>query len=283
MNNVIGHIKQKELFSKMILNKKIPHAFLFEGEDMIGKKTFALAFAKLVLGENSPDLYLAEDNLEISKIREIKNFLSYKSYHNTKKIVIIDNAHLMRKDAQNSLLKILEEPSKDSVLILITSFKDLILKTLLSRVQEINFYKAEKQALEDYLIKRNLNKEEIEEILFLSSLKQGKAIELVENSLKKEFYLKTIRYLEKIKEKDLEKRFDYIKEIYEDKEIVLESLNLFERFFRREMFLILYHKSKKYSLIEVKNIIEKIQETKYYFNNTNTNKKLLLENLMINI
>ncbi len=283
MNNVIGHIKQKELFSKMILNKKIPHAFLFEGEDMIGKKTFALAFAKLVLGENSPDLYLVEGNLEISKIREIKNFLSYKSYYNTKKIVIIDNAHLMRKDAQNSLLKILEEPSKDSVLILITSFKDLILKTLLSRVQEINFYKAEKQALEDYLIKRNLNKEEIEEILFLSSLKQGKAIELVENSLKKEFYLKTIRYLEKIKEKDLEKRFDYIKEIYEDKEIVLESLNLFERFFRREMFLILYHKSKKYSLIEVKNIIEKIQETKYYFNNTNTNKKLLLENLMINI
>lgn len=84
-----------------------------------------------------------------------------------------------------------------------------------------------------------------------------------------------------------EKRFEYVKEIYEDREIVLEVLNTFERFFRRLMFFKLYGKTsdsfKNYSLLKIKNVIEEIQKTKYYFNNTNTNKKLLLENLMINI
>ena len=68
MNNVIGHEKQKEFLTKVVLNKKIPHAFLFAGEDMVGKKTLAFAFAKLI--------FLKSDTcarLKLKRNRNIRN------------------------------------------------------------------------------------------------------------------------------------------------------------------------------------------------------------------
>ena len=111
MNNIIGHKKQKQILRNF---KEVPHALVFEGEDMIGKKTMAIAFAKLILCDYnacntcktcidiskniSPDLLFIlpeNNNIEINKIRELKTFLSFKSFSNKKKIAIIDDAHLM--------------------------------------------------------------------------------------------------------------------------------------------------------------------------------------------
>ena len=306
MNKVIGHKKQLDFFSKIIEEGKIPHAFLFFGEDKIGKKTFAFHLAKLILCENkaclecktcldidkriSPDVCLIEsenNNIEIDKIRMLKEFLSLKSYSNKKKIAIINDAHLMRKDAQNSLLKLLEEPPENSVLILVTNFKEMILETIKSRVQTINFSKVQSEEIEAYLKEKEIEAKLIEETVFYAGGKIGKAIEFLENADQREFFSKTMNYLKRMEIDGFEKRFEYVKEIYEDREIVLEVLNTFERFFRRLMFFKLYGKTsdsfKNYSLLKIKNVIEEIQKTKYYFNNTNTNKKLLLENLMINI
>ncbi|MGI6341039.1 MAG: ATP-binding protein [Minisyncoccales bacterium] len=204
MNNVIGHEKQKEFLTKVVLNKKIPHAFLFAGEDMVGKKTLAFAFAKLILCDNnacqtcktctdidkriSPDLYFVSDennNIEIDKIRAVREFLRLKSYSNKKKIAIIDNAHLMGNDAQNSILKLLEEPPENSILILVTSFKEMILETIKSRVQEINFNKVSRKEIEEYLILKGADEKEAEEISIFSGGKIGKAIEFLNDALKK--------------------------------------------------------------------------------------------------
>ncbi len=309
MSKVIGHQKQKDLLAKVILNNNIPHAFLFTGGEQVGKKMFALNFAKMILCENnacgtcktcldiekniSPDLCLianGNDNIEIEKIREIREFLRLKSYSNKKKVAIIDNAHLIATDGQNSLLKLLEEPPENSILILITSFSEMILGTIKSRVQTINFNGIPNKEIEKYLISVGATEIEAQEISTYSSGKIGKAIELFKDSEKKEFFIKTLNYLKEIENKGFDKRFEYVKEIYkdpEDKEAVSEILNIFERFFRKIMFLKLYKKDsgsfRNHSLLQIKKIIEEIQSTKYYFNNTNTNKKLLLENLMINI
>ncbi len=300
MNNIIGHKKQKQILRNF---KEVPHALVFEGEDMIGKKTMAIAFAKLILCDYnacntcktcidiskniSPDLLFIlpeNNNIEINKIRELKTFLSFKSFSNKKKIAIIDDAHLMNNASQNSILKLLEEPPKDSILILITNFKDRLLKTIRSRVQEISFNKVLRKEIEDYLEEKGLSKEEVQEISFFSGGKPGKALEFFNDPLKKEFFKKTITYLNQIKTQELQKRFAYVETIYKDKEIASEILDIFERFFRREMLLKLYSKHGiNDSLLQTKNIISKVQETKYFLNNTNTNKKLLLENLMINI
>ncbi len=306
MNKIIGHKKQKDFLAKIVLNKNIPHAFLFCGGDMIGKKTFAITLSKLILCNNnacdnckicmdidrniSPDVCFVKEennNIEIDKIRALKEFLKLKSYSNKKKIAIIDNAHLMGIDSQNSILKLLEEPPENSILILVTSYKEMILGTIKSRVQTVNFNQVPKKEIEDYLILKGVDKKEAENISFLSGGKMGKAIEFLNDLEKKEFFSKTLAYLQNIRKQEFDKRFEYVKEIYEDKEMVSEILSIFERFFRRIMFLKLYKKDcgdfNDYSLLKIKNIIEEVEKTKYYFSNTNTNKKLLLENLMINI
>ena len=306
MNKIIGHKKQKDFLIKIALSDQIPHAFIFSGVDKIGKTSIALAFSKLILCSNNgcndcrtcadidknvfPDLCFISsqnNNIEIEKIRSIREFLNLKSYNSKKKIAIIENAHLMGVDGQNSILKILEEPPKDSIIILVTSFPEMILATIKSRVQKIDFNGVSRKEIEEYLILKGADKKEAEEIGMFSSGKIGKAIELLENKEEKEFFLETMKTIRFLMGQGFEKRFEYVKNIYEDKEKVAEILNIFERFMRRIMFLKLYNKEdndfKSYSLLRIKDIIEEIQKTKYYFNNTNTNKKLLLENLMIKI
>lgn len=293
MNKIIGHKKQKDFLTKIALSEKIPHAFLFSGTARIGKTTTAIAFAKLILQDqkvNSPDLCIISplnNNIEIDKIRDLREFLKLKSYNNKNKVAIIEDAHLMRKDSQNSILKILEEPPENSVLILVTSFSEMILDTIKSRVQKIDFSPVNKKEIENFLILKGAKKEEAEEISMFSSGKVGKAIEFLEDKEQREFFSETIKSIRNLKKQAFEKRFEYVKEIYEEKEKLPEILNIFERFFRRIMFLKLYNKEdndfKEYSLLKIKNIIEEIEKTKYYLNNTNTNKKLLLENLIIKI
>ena len=207
MNKIIGHKKQKDFLTKIVLNKNIPHAFLFCGADMIGKKTLAIAFTKLILCDNnacnncktcididkniSPDVCIVSEennNIEIDKIRALKEFLKLKSYSNKKKIAIIDNAHLMGIDSQNSILKLLEEPPENSILILITSYKEMILETIKSRVQTVNFNGISKKEIEEFLILKGANKEDAESISFLSGGKIGKAIEFLNDQEKKDFF-----------------------------------------------------------------------------------------------
>ena len=83
-----------------------------------------------------------EDGKEIpiSKIREVQNFLSYKSYYSSAyKSVIVDNAEKMNREAQSCFLKTLEEPKGKTLLILISSKPDMLLPTIFSRCQTIKF------------------------------------------------------------------------------------------------------------------------------------------------
>jgi DNA polymerase-3 subunit delta' len=72
-------------------------------------------------------------------VRPIQQFLSVATMLGGKKIVIVDDAHKMTQEAQNCLLKTLEEPPHDSVLILITSDRHLLFPTIVSRCQVVNF------------------------------------------------------------------------------------------------------------------------------------------------
>ena len=77
----------------------------------------------------------------MSQIREVQNFLSYKSYNGGFKIVIIDEAEKMNSEAQNCFLKTLEEPKGQTILFLISSKPDVLLPTIFSRCQTMKFFK----------------------------------------------------------------------------------------------------------------------------------------------
>ena len=101
------------------------------------------------------------------------------------------------------------------------------------------------------------------------------------NEEKKFFLFKTLEDIKSLEKQGFNERFEYAKTISEDSEKMEEVLDIFERYFRGVMLFKLFKNQSKIS--KTKKIIESVQETKYYFKNTNTNKKLLLENLLIKL
>ncbi len=173
-NNIRGNDKVKSILKKSLDNKTILHSYMFIGEEGIGKKMFANEFAKMVLCENfdgeecdkcksciefssgnNPDFsYIEPDGkiIKIEQIRQMQAKVIEKPINSSKKIYIIDNADLMTKEAQNCLLKTLEEPPEYIVIILIVSNENKVLTTIKSRCMKIYFEKLADSEIKKYLI-----------------------------------------------------------------------------------------------------------------------------------
>ena len=155
MDNIIGHENEKKLLCKLVEEDKVNHAYLFLGKDGIGKKMLAIEFAKKINGVDfldEADFKIITPENNIIKVEEIRDLISQvylKPIYLKRKIFIIDDADKMNVNAQNALLKILEEPPIYATIILIVSNKEKIIKTIQSRVTEIKF-----NALTDYEIEK---------------------------------------------------------------------------------------------------------------------------------
>ncbi len=120
-------------------NQKLPHAILLCGKKGIGKASFAKEIALKITNSN-PDILLIEKEAEkreinVEKIRAIKDFVNQTSAISNDKFIIIDSACELNKSASNALLKILEEPQKNNFLILIGHNINRVLPTIRSRCQ----------------------------------------------------------------------------------------------------------------------------------------------------
>jgi len=160
---VIGHTKQLAILRSALSAERLHHAYLFVGPDGIGKRTTAIAIAKAIhcaesiedfcgicvncariSDGNHPDVRLIQplpDKKEISiqQIREIERELNFRSFSGKRKIAVIDPATLMNLSAQNALLKTLEEPPADSVIVLIAPNSGGLLPTVRSRCVRLSF------------------------------------------------------------------------------------------------------------------------------------------------
>lgn len=119
---------------------EIPHAILFSGTRGTGKTTLARIFAREI-GTSSVDLYEidAASNRGIDDIRELKEAVHTVPYESKYKVYIIDEVHMLTKEAFNALLKTLEEPPAHVVFILATTEEEKLLDTILSRCQVFRF------------------------------------------------------------------------------------------------------------------------------------------------
>ena len=98
-----------------------------------------------------PDLVVIEPQedkeIKIAQIRELHNKLSLKSYSAPFKAAIINQAHYLNQEAQSAFLKLLEEPRGRTIFILITEYPEMLLPTILSRVERLRFCSPAGQAL----------------------------------------------------------------------------------------------------------------------------------------
>lgn len=129
---------------------QIPHAILFSGTRGTGKTTLARIFAKAI-GTSDLDLYEidAASNRGIDDVRELKEAVHTLPYESPQKVYIIDEVHMLTKEAFNALLKTLEEPPAHVVFILATTEEEKLLDTILSRCQVFRMHSPSRAVLAD--------------------------------------------------------------------------------------------------------------------------------------
>lgn len=159
---LLGQEKAKRLLSRSLVAGRLPHAYIFKGPDGVGKRLFARGVAAAVncrdsgrvgacgkcssckkfTSMNHPDFMVVEPQkgaIKIGQIRKLTQELDYPPYESETRIVVLEDVHTMRREAANSLLKTLEEPPENNLLILTAESSQEILATLTSRCQVVPF------------------------------------------------------------------------------------------------------------------------------------------------
>ncbi|MDR1418148.1 MAG: DNA polymerase III subunit delta' [Endomicrobium sp.] len=228
-SNILGQKKVKQILKEQIKNNKIVHAYIFMGQDGVGKRLMAQEFAKTLncvindftntdIGAcgkclscqkisqgASPDLHfidfmkqaqLQEEDLEkqkvlkIETIRYMQKAISTKSHESKWKIFVIDPAEKMNIAAANSLLKTLEEPPDNTIIILIARHKETIPKTVVSRSQVLFFAPIDQQEIISWLmLNKSLDSSRAQEIANLSEGSLGNVIKFLEENEKESLSL----------------------------------------------------------------------------------------------
>ncbi len=162
--DILGNDDVKKYLTNCIENKNFSHSYIFSGIKGIGKYTFAKDFAKCILEDSMMQDYyeLGPDgkSIKVAQIRELQSVINIKPTFSKKSVYIINDADLMTIEAQNSLLKTLEEPPEYAVIILIVHNERSILSTVKSRCVNIKFSKLSDKDIKKYFLKNDLNFED---------------------------------------------------------------------------------------------------------------------------
>ncbi len=200
---IIGHRQILEQLYHAIASNRVAGAYLFVGLANVGKETVALHFAKSINclssdksacgtclacrkadDGNHPDLQIIRPSgawIKIDQIRELQKRIVYRPLEGVRKVYILTEAERMNLEAANCLLKTLEEPPADSVLILLTTNLDALLPTIRSRCQIIPFHPLLVSELAGHLMQRfNIDETHAFSISTVAGGAVGKALALLQ-------------------------------------------------------------------------------------------------------
>lgn len=276
-NNIVGNEEIKETLENAIKSNKISHSYMFLGTEGIGKRQVAIEFAKNIFGtendiNNNPDFKIIEpdgNSLKIEQIREMQSKIIEKPIMSNKKVYIINDSDKMTTEAQNCLLKTLEEPPEYVVLILIGKNENSFLETIKSRCMVLNFNKIKDEQILKFL-KENYDTDIKSKTIinaFQGSI--GKAIKIKDKQKEYEEIEDIISNVENRDKIDVLNIGDIIIKEKDDKFEILEYINT--------ILLSLAKKRNKYA--ECINIVE---DTKKRLK-SNANYDMSIDNMLLKI
>ena len=309
-SDILGHEKPLNIINAYIEKSCFSGGYIFSGPEGVGKKTVAEIIAQKLnctaLNEKPcgscssclkmeklqhPDLHIIESDasqIKIEDIRSLQREASFRPYEGVIKVFIINDAHRLNPEAANSLLKILEEPPKDSLIILVTHKPQKIFKTVLSRCKVIRFSPLAVAALEDVLIKDYFVERLSAHFLsFYSEGRLGLALRLKDSKIFEEKNRIFDSFV--LSDKPLDRNLTG-----QSKEQLRSFLNILASWFR-DIYLLkagmpdreLIHLDRQNDLIRLKQefsfkqldgVLTAISESMFYLE-SNINSKLLMHNL----
>jgi DNA polymerase-3 subunit delta' len=250
-SEVIGQERALDVLSRSIAANRVAHAYLFQGIDGIGKRKSAVAFVqavfcgrpdacgvcpscKKIASGQHPDLHFLEPDgafIKIAQVRELQKELAYRPFEAPKKACIIDGAEKLNNSSGNALLKTLEEPPGDALMILITPERAAVLQTILSRCQALSFKPLSQAAIEERLLRDGFTAEGARIAATLSGGSIKRALEIAGDGVLagRGAFLERVTSLDT---GDIAQLFTTAEELAADKERLPELLELLLSFLR---------------------------------------------------
>ena len=280
---ILGNEMVKDHFKKAIANHKISHAYILTGEAGMGRKSIANAFAmtllcekggsepcmschscKQVMSGNHPDLiYVTHEkqgSIGVDDVREqINDTIMIRPYSSYYKIYIVDEAEKMTVQAQNALLKTIEEPPSYAVIILITTNQEAFLPTILSRCVQMKLKPLKDFTIKSYLTQNlHIAEKDADVCAAFARGNLGKAIHLASSDEFKELFQKVMVLVKNVGTMDISMLLDCIREMKEQNFDIGEVLDLMQLWYRD---VLMFKVTKDMNLLIFKDEYKMINET----------------------
>ena len=322
-HDILGHEQIIAHLQNAIEEDKVSHAYIFNGPEASGKMMLAEAFAMALQCEgegkrpclvclscwqaadhNQPDIiYVSHEKpntIGVDDIRtQINNDIDIKPYSSRYKVYIVDEAQKMNQQAQNALLKTIEEPPAYAIILLLTTNADSFLQTILSRCITLNLKAVKEDKIKEYLMKHyQIPDYQADICAAFSQGNVGKAIQLASSEEFGELKASVLQLMKRLEDIDLYEMTGAVKQIAEYKLSVNDYFDLMMIWFRDVLYLKatndvdgLIFKDEVYDIKKqaakrsyqgIETILEALEKAKIRLN-ANVNFDLVIELLLLTI
>lgn len=231
-DKVYGHENVKAVLNAALKTGHIGHAYIFTGAEGVGKQTMACEFGRCIVGTEfaeHPDIITVtnewcglaskSNTLLVDTVKEMRKDIYIKPYSSGRKVYIVPHADTMNTAAQNSILKVFEEPPLYCTIILLAENSSKFLPTILSRATEIRFSPLPEKSVAEYLVKNcGLGADEAAAKAVMSGGSIGNALKFLGSSEADEIRNKTIEHLVNLTSGENRVIFDFAKFLKSNKD-----------------------------------------------------------------
>lgn len=261
-SDIIGHEKIIKHLRSAIELDMVSHAYILNGPEYSGKMMLAEAFAAALQCEgegekpcmacrscrqaadhNQPDIIYVQhekpNTIAVDDIRtQVNNDIVIKPYSSRHKVYIVDEAEKMNQQAQNALLKTIEEPPAYAVILLLTTNADSFLQTILSRCITLNLKAVKEDVIREYLMKHyRIPDYQADVCAAFSQGNVGKAVQLASSEDFNELKASVLQLVKRLEDIDLYEFGGAIKQIGEYKLQINDYFDLITIWFRDVLYM----------------------------------------------
>lgn len=254
MQEFIGHKKIIDSFTKREKNNTLSHAHLISGEDGIGKSIVADIFSSEIIGKKvgaehaDVIVYKAKKaTIGVDEVRSIIEEVNKRPYEGDRKVILIHSAEKLTVQAQNALLKTIEEPPQGVFIILLTTNLEGILETIKSRCQIYKLTPLNKEEMLRFINRRvGIEEDRKKSALAYASGIPGRVERFLNDETLQSMRNSSLLMLKDINRREVDSILKYEKEFLKFKDEKEELLSIIESFIRD---VILYKELNSKNLI----------------------------------